>query len=63
MAELAGAKKGLAFWVLDTSMRLDTVRLFGAILFSSILGFLVYGLVARPDKFVVTRMGMEIICE
>jgi hypothetical protein len=44
-------------------MRVDTLQLFGAILFSSILGFLLYGLVAGLDKLVVTRMGMETIRE
>jgi NitT/TauT family transport system permease protein len=63
VAELAGAKKGLGFLVLYSSMRVDTLRLFGAIFFSSLLGFLLYGLVAGLDKLVVTRMGMETIRE
>ena len=63
VAELAGAKKGLGFLVLYSSMRVDTVQLFGAILFSSVLGFLLYGLVAGLDQLVVTRMGMETIRE
>jgi len=63
VAELAGAKKGLGFLVLYTSMRVDTLQLFGAIFFSSVLGFLLYGLVAGLDKLVVTRMGMETIRE
>jgi ABC-type nitrate/sulfonate/bicarbonate transport system permease component len=63
VAELAGAKKGLGFLVLYTSMRVDTLQLFGAILFSSVLGFLLYGLVAGLDKLVVARMGMETLRE
>ena len=59
----AGAKKGLGFLVLYASMRVDTLQMFGAILFSSVLGFLLYGLVAGLDKLVVTRMGMETIHE
>ena len=63
VAELAGAKKGLGFLVLYSSMRVDTLQLFGAIFFSSVLGFLLYGLVAGLDHLVVTRMGMETIRE
>jgi NitT/TauT family transport system permease protein len=63
VAELAGSKKGLGFLVLYASMRVDTVQLFAAILFSSALGFLLYGLVAALDKAVVTKMGMETLHE
>lgn len=63
MAELAGAKNGRGFLVLYTPMRVYTHQLLGPILFSSVLGFLLYGLVAGLDKLVVTRMGMETIRE
>jgi ABC-type nitrate/sulfonate/bicarbonate transport system permease component len=63
VAELAGSKKGLGFLVLYASMRVDTLQLFAAILFSSVLGFLLYGLVAGLDKVVVTRMGMDTLHE
>jgi hypothetical protein len=44
-----------------TSMRVDTLQSFGAILFSSVLGFLLCGVVAGLDKLVITRMRMETI--
>ena len=49
--------------MLHTSMRVDSVQLFGAILFSSVLGFLLYGLEAGLDKLVVTQIVMETIRE
>lgn len=63
VAELAGAKTGLGFLVLYTSIRVETVRLFGAILFASVLGFLLYGLVALVDRITLRLLKMEPVLE
>lgn len=44
VAEMTGADKGLGFLILTSSYRLETVRLFGAIIMASLLGLAAYSL-------------------
>lgn len=44
VAEMTGADRGLGYMILTSSYRLETVRLFAAIITASLLGLLAYGL-------------------
>lgn len=50
VAELAGSNKGLGFMILISSYRTDTVTMFSAIIFSSILGIALFLTISTIEK-------------